>query len=73
MDTGAGKQQMQSSAEYEFFNGFGGFINDGSEYEIVLTGQKRPPVPWINVVANKKFGFQISESGGGFTWAINSR
>ena len=73
MDTGAGKQHMHSSAEYDFFNGFGGFINDGSEYEIVLTGQKRPPVPWINVVANKKFGFQISESGGGFTWAINSR
>lgn len=71
--TDTGKQKTQNTAEYEFFNGFGGFINDGSEYEIVLSGQKRPPVPWINVVANKKFGFQISESGGGFTWAINSR
>jgi len=73
LDRKPGNLQMLNLAEYEFFNGFGGFINDGSEYEIVLDGHKRPPVPWINVVANKKFGFQISESGGGFTWAINSR
>ena len=25
------------------------------------------------MVANKRFGFQISEAGGGFTWAYNSR
>lgn len=73
MVTGTDRQQTLNSTEYEFFNGFGGFINDGSEYEILLTEQKRPPAPWINVVANSKFGFQISESGGGFTWAINSR
>jgi cellobiose phosphorylase len=59
--------------EYEFFNGFGGFMEDGKEYEIVLEGNNRPPVPWINVIANKSFGFQISESGAGFTWASNSR
>lgn len=58
---------------YEFFNGFGGFIEDGKEYEILLDGCNRPPVPWINVVANKNFGFHISESGAGFTWASNSR
>jgi len=69
----AGLQQKTNTKDYEFFNGFGGFVNDGSEYEIILTGETKPPVPWINVVANKKFGFQISESGGGFTWAVNSR
>lgn len=72
MDTGSGLLQT-GGTEYEFFNGFGAFVNDGSEYEIVLTQEKKPPVPWINVVANKKFGFQISEAGGGFTWAVNSR
>jgi cellobiose phosphorylase len=58
---------------YEFFNGFGGFIEEGSEYEIVLEGNNKPPTPWINVIANKNFGFHISEAGAGFTWANNSR
>ena len=57
----------------EFFNGFGGFTENGTEYEILLEGNNKPPAPWINVIANKKFGFHISESGGGFTWAYNSR
>ncbi len=65
--------EKEETKQYEFFNGFGGFINDGKEYEILLEGENRPPAPWINVVANKNFGFQISESGAGFTWAHNSR
>src|SRR5439155_14806536 len=32
-----------------------------------------PPAPWINVVANPAFGFLISESGSGYTWAGNSQ
>ncbi|MCF8020676.1 MAG: hypothetical protein K9L62_14920 [Vallitaleaceae bacterium] len=64
---------MNLDNEYEFFNGFGGFVKDGSEYEILLEGKNKPPAPWINVIANKNFGFHISESGAGFTWATNSR
>jgi cellobiose phosphorylase len=59
--------------EYEFFNGFGGFVKEGREYEILLEGDNKPPVPWINVIANNSFGFQISEAGAGFTWFGNSR
>ena len=33
----------------------------------------RPPRPWVNVISNPNFGFQISESGSGYTWATNSR
>ncbi len=58
---------------YEFFNGFGGFVEDGREYEILLEDGVRPPAPWINVIANKSFGFHVSETGAGFTWASNSR
>jgi cyclic beta-1,2-glucan synthetase len=32
-----------------------------------------PPQPWINVIANPSFGFTVSETGGGFTWAGNSQ
>ncbi|TAH70626.1 MAG: hypothetical protein EWM47_05270 [Anaerolineaceae bacterium] len=71
----ANEQTMQDKAidSYEYFNGFGGFICGGREYEILLEGNNRPPAPWINVISNKSFGFQISESGAGFTWSINSR
>ena len=31
------------------------------------------PLPWINVIANPEFGFQVSADGAGFTWAANSR
>ncbi len=58
---------------YEFFNGFGGFREDGSEYSILLDGESLPPAPWINVIANKEFGFMVSETGAGSTWAYNSR
>ncbi len=33
----------------------------------------RPARPWINVLANPGFGTQVSEAGGGHTWAVNSR
>ncbi len=65
--------QEKDTDKLEFFNGFGAFTCEGKEYEILLEGNNKPPAPWINVVANKNFGFQISESGAGFTWSINSR
>ena len=39
---------------------------------IYLDPGQRPPAPWVNVVANPEFGFLVSESGGGYTWALNS-
>jgi cyclic beta-1,2-glucan synthetase len=59
--------------DLEFFNGLGGFTPDGREYVTVLGKGQWTPAPWINVVANPGFGFQVSESGSGFTWSMNSR
>ena len=59
--------------ELEFFNGLGGFTPDGQEYVTVLGEGQWTPAPWINVVTNPSFGFQVSESGGGYTWSVNSR
>jgi cyclic beta-1,2-glucan synthetase len=55
-----------------FDNGFGGFTSDGREYVIYRRNGQALPAPWMNVIANPEFGFTISESGGGFTWAGNS-
>jgi cyclic beta-1,2-glucan synthetase len=57
----------------EFFNGTGGFDKDGKEYVTILKGGQTTPAPWINVIANPGFGFQVSAEGSGFVWAENSR
>jgi len=57
----------------EFFNGLGGFTEDGREYVIVLDNGQWTPAPWLNVIANPDFGFTVSEVGSGCTWSGNSR
>lgn len=53
---------------------FGGkFSADGSEFSFALGPERRPPRPWINVLANPAFGCLVSEAGGGYSWARNSR
>ncbi|HEV8374671.1 MAG TPA: hypothetical protein VGR38_00385, partial [Candidatus Polarisedimenticolia bacterium] len=59
--------------DLQFFNGLGGFTPDGREYVTALGRGRWTPAPWINVVANPTFGFQVSESGSGHTWSVNSR
>jgi cyclic beta-1,2-glucan synthetase len=57
----------------ERFNGLGGFAAGGREYVTVLRRGVTTPAPWINVIANPTFGCQVSESGSGHTWSLNSR
>ncbi|HLJ83525.1 MAG TPA: glucoamylase family protein [Candidatus Eremiobacteraceae bacterium] len=57
----------------EYFNGLGGFSDDGREYVTYFGGSQWTPAPWINVVANPSFGFQVSTEGSGYTWSINSQ
>jgi cyclic beta-1,2-glucan synthetase len=57
----------------EFFNGYGGFADDGREYVVVLGPGQSTPAPWINVIANPGFGFLVAAEGGGYTWNRNSR
>jgi cyclic beta-1,2-glucan synthetase len=56
----------------KFFNGLGGFAQEGREYVTILGEGIRTPEPWVNVIANPDFGFLVSESGAGFTWSLNS-
>ncbi len=59
--------------ELVYFNGYGGFTEDGREYIIRLKENNHTPAPWINVISNDSFGFFVSESGSGSVWAENSR
>lgn len=43
------------------------------EYRVDIGPDHPTPRPWVNVIANSSFGFQVSESGVGYTWAVNSR
>jgi len=56
-----------------FSNGFGGFSNNGNKYVITYKPNIKLPSPWVNVLANEKFGSVISSESGGYTWAYNSR
>jgi len=54
-------------------NGLGGFTRDGREYVVVLEGERETPLPWINVLANPRFGSIVTTSGAAHTWSENSR
>ncbi len=57
----------------EYWNGTGGFADNGREYHVRVQPDRLPPMPWSHVVANERFGFLVTESGGGYTWFENSR
>ena len=59
--------------ELPYFNGLGGFTQDGEEYAIYLGPNDVTPAPWINVFAHEDFGSIVSESGQGFAWFGNSQ
>jgi cyclic beta-1,2-glucan synthetase len=55
-----------------YFNNLGGFTPDGREYIILTDEQESTPTPWVNVLANRRFGTVISESGQSYTWSENA-
>ncbi|MGX8881815.1 GH36-type glycosyl hydrolase domain-containing protein [Methylovorus sp. SPW-M1] len=56
----------------QFFNGLGGFSEDGREYIITLPPGATTPAPWSNVIASPHIGMVISESGSSYTWVENA-
>lgn len=55
-----------------FYNGYGGFTADGSEYVIATDDKTKTPAPWVNVLVNANFGSVLSESGSAYTWTENA-
>jgi cellobiose phosphorylase len=64
--------RLASLRKLMFDNSFGGFAPDGREYVIAPTAGQRPPAPWVNVLANPRFGTVVSESGSAYTWCENA-
>jgi len=62
----------ETGGDLLLFNGLGGFTADGREYIITTRREKMTPAPWVNVLANPRFGTVISESGGACTWYENA-
>ncbi|WP_051344229.1 GH36-type glycosyl hydrolase domain-containing protein [Alicyclobacillus herbarius] len=60
------------SAFGEFFNGWGGFVDDGRAYQIHVPSGAYLPRPWTNVLANPQFGCIVTELGTGYSWWRNS-
>jgi cyclic beta-1,2-glucan synthetase len=56
-----------------YFNGLGGFTEDGREYAVYLKPGDVTPAPWANVMASRDFGTIVTESGFGCTWRGNSQ
>lgn len=55
-----------------FDNGLGGFTADGREYVITTAPGQTTPAPWVNVLANARFGTVVSASGMAYTWSENA-
>jgi cyclic beta-1,2-glucan synthetase len=74
--TGSVQEQVSRSLpflELPYFNGLGGFTQDGKEYATYLKPGSNTPSAWVNVMANPKFGAMVSEAGLGCTWNGNSQ
>ena len=63
---------LAASPELGLYNGTGGFSADGQEYVIAPQAGERPPAPWVNVIANPRFGCVVSEAGSAYTWCENA-
>lgn len=66
-------QMIEPPENLIYQNHLGGFLQDGREYIIYLKNGHSTPLPWSNIIANKDFGFLVTESGSGYTWCKNSR
>ena len=63
---------LPPASNLQFFNGIGGYSQDGKEYVINTTPTQVTPAPWVNVIANPGFGTVVSENGQSYTWIENA-
>ena len=62
-----------NNEKLKYYNEYGGFSEDGKEYNIKISKNNKLPTVWSHILANEKFGTVVTESMGGYTWYKNSR
>ena len=66
-------RQVLEANNLKYFNEYGGFSLDGTEYQMRINKDEGLPTVWANIMANEKFGTVVTEGMGGYTWYRNSR
>ncbi len=61
------------SENLKYYNEYGGFSSDGTEYLMRINKEERLPTVWSNIMANENFGTIVTEGLGGYSWYKNSR
>ena len=67
------ERKALESDKLKYYNEYGGFSADGSEYVIRVNKDEKLPTVWSNIMANENFGTVVTEGLGGYTWYKNSR
>ena len=57
----------------KYANEYGGFSEEGKEYQMKMHAENRLPTVWSHIMANEKWGTVLTENMGGYTWYRNSR
>ena len=73
LDLTEDKDILENKTNLMYYNELGAFSEDGKEYIISVNKEKRLPIVWSHILANRKFGTVITENMGGYTWYKNSR
>ena len=64
---------IENLDELKYYNEYGGFSENGSEYKLKISHDSNTPIAWSNVMANPQFGTVVTDNLGGYTWYKNSR
>ena len=67
------ERKALESDKLKYYNEYGGFSKDGTEYIIRVNKDEKLPTVWSNIMANEKFGTVVTEGMGGYTWYKNCR
>ena len=62
--------ELRVWSSLDFYNQYGGFDREGRDYVVTNTNT---PMPWVNVIANPRFGCVVSGTMAGFTFAFNAQ
>ena len=67
------QEKIDDVENLKYDNEYGGFSDNGEEYNIKISKERKLPTVWSHIMANEKFGTVVTQGLGGYTWSKNSR